>query len=459
MGRSVSQMVPVSVEILGLLILVLLNGLFSMSEIAVVAARKPRLRQRAAEGDAKAAAALELAETPNLFLSTVQIGVTLVAVASGALGGASLSTRLAVVLARVPWLAPYSESLALVAVLAVITYLSVVIGELVPKRLAMSRPEQIASLMARPMRAFATISAPVVHLLSISTRLLTRLLGIGHDGEPPVTDEEIESLFREGTEAGVFEEAEQDMVKGVLMLGDRRASALMTPRPEIVWLDVSDTCEDLLAKLAEFRHSRFPVAEGSLDNIVGEVQAKDLLLQLLRGEAFDIAALVRPPLYVPEVMPALRVLETLKQSGTELALVINEYGSVEGLVTLADVIGDVVGEVVAEEEETQPEIVRREDGSLLVDAMVTVDELKEHLNVSALPDEDTGLYQTVAGFMVLELGHIPSVAESYEWDGLRFEVLDMAGQRVNRVLVSEVPPETPVVEGEAERSSGNGASP
>ncbi|NLD72422.1 MAG: HlyC/CorC family transporter [Chloroflexi bacterium] len=449
-------MVPVSIEILGLLFLFLLNGVFSMSEIAVVTARKPRLRQRAAEGDARAATALELAETPNLFLSTVQIGVTLLGVASGALGGASLAGRLATLLARVSWLAPYSETVALVIVLGTITYLSVVIGELVPKRLAMSRPEQIASLMARPMRLFATVSAPVVHLLSISTRILTRALGIRADGEPPVTDEEIESLFREGTEAGVFEEAEQDMVKGVLTLGDRRASALMTPRPEMVWLDVGESREGLLAKLAEFRHSRFPVAQGSLDHIIGEVQAKDLLLQLLRGEEFDIGALVRPPLYVPEVMPALRVLETLKQSGTELALVINEYGSVEGLVTLADVMEDVVGEVVAEEEEAQPEIVQREDGSWLVDAMVTIDELKELLDVPALPDEETGLYQTVAGFMVLELGHIPSVAERYEWDGLRFEVLDMAGQRVNRVLVSEIPPAPPVVEGEREHADGNG---
>lgn len=301
-------MVPVSIEILGLLFLFLLNGVFSMSEIAVVTARKPRLRQRAAEGDARAATALELAETPNLFLSTVQIGVTLLGVASGALGGASLAGRLATLLARVSWLAPYSETVALVIVLGTITYLSVVIGELVPKRLAMSRPEQIASLMARPMRLFATVSAPVVHLLSISTRILTRALGIRADGEPPVTDEEIESLFREGTEAGVFEEAEQDMVKGVLTLGDRRASALMTPRPEMVWLDVGESREGLLAKLAEFRHSRFPVAQGSLDHIIGEVQAKDLLLQLLRGEEFDIGALVRPPLYVPEVMPALRVL-------------------------------------------------------------------------------------------------------------------------------------------------------
>lgn len=454
-------MVPVSIEILGLLFLFLLNGVFSMSEIAVVTARKPRLRQRAAEGDARAATALELAETPNLFLSTVQIGVTLLGVASGALGGASLAGRLATLLARVSWLAPYSETVALVIVLGTITYLSVVIGELVPKRLAMSRPEQIASLMARPMRLFATVSAPVVHLLSISTRILTRALGIRADGEPPVTDEEIESLFREGTEAGVFEEAEQDMVKGVLTLGDRRASALITPRPEMVWLDVGESREGLLAKLAEFRHSRFPVAQGSLDHIIGEVQAKDLLLQLLRGEGFDIGALVRPPLYVPEVMPALRVLETLKQSGTELALVINEYGSVEGLVTLADVMEDVVGEVVAEEEDAQPEIVQREDGSWLVDAMVTTDELKELLDVPALPDEETGLYQTVAGFMVLELGHIPAVAERYEWDGLRFEVLDMAGQRVNRVLVSEVPQAPPVVEGEREHaeSSGNGVTP
>lgn len=422
-----------------LLFLILANGLFAMSEIAVVAARKPRLRQRAAEGDKKAAAALALAEAPNTFLSTVQVGVTLVAVLSGALGGASLARRLAPTLGGVPWLAPYAETLSLGLVLVLITYLSVVLGELVPKRLALSNPERIAALMAPLMRGLAVAGAPIVALLSASTRAMTHLLGIHHSGEPPVTDEEIESLFREGTEAGVFEEAEQDMVRGVLTLGDRRAAALMTPRPEIVWLDIDATRQDLLAKLTENRYSRLPVARGSLDEVLGEVQAKDLLLQLLRDEPFDLSTLVRRALYVPETMPALRVLETFKMAGTELALVINEYGSVEGLVTLADVMEAVVGDVMPDEEEEQPEIFQREDGSWIVDAMLPVDELKELLGIDALPLEESGLYQTVAGFLILQLGHIPVVAEGYEWDGLRIEVLDMVGQRVHRVLVSRLP--------------------
>ncbi len=425
-------------EIFVLLALVLTNGVFAMSEIAVVTARKPRLRLRAAEGDKKAAAALALAESPNTFLSTVQVGVTLVSVISGALGGATLSGRLAPLLARIPWLTPYAEEVSLVLVLVLITYLSVVFGELVPKRIALYAPERVASAMAPLMASLAKLGAPLVAVLSASTRGVAKLLRISHSDEPPVTDEEIESLFREGTEAGVFEEAEQDMVRGVLTLGDRRAAALMTPRPEIVWLDVEDSREDLLAKLTEYRYSRLPVASDSLDDIVGEVQAKDLLLQLLRDEPVQLRAVVRPPLYVPETMPALRVLETFKKAGTEMALVINEYGSVEGLVTLADVMESVVGDVIADEEEEQPEIFQREDGSWIVEAMLPVDELKELLEIESLPDEDSGLYQTVAGFLIMELGHIPSVGESYEWNSLRIEVLDMAGQRVHRVLVSRV---------------------
>jgi len=327
---------------------------------------------------------------------------------------------------------------AVVVVLGLITYLSVVMGELVPKRVAMHAPERIAAAVAPLMASFARIGRPVVGLLSASTRGMTRALRLADVAEPPVTDEEIETLFREGTEAGVFEEAEQDMVRGVLELGDRRAVALMTPRPEIVWLDVDDDRETLLAKLTEFRYSRLPVARGSLDEIVGEVQAKDILLALLRGEEVDLRQLARRPLFVPETMPALRVLETFKKASTEMALVINEYGSVEGLVTLADVMEAVVGDVMPDEVEEPPEIFQREDGSWIVDAMLPVDELKDLLEIDSLPDEDTGLYQTVAGFLILELGHIPTVSEAYEWDGVRIEVLDMAGQRVHRVLVSRI---------------------
>jgi len=429
-------MSPVWRDLAGLFLLVLTNSVFAMSEIAVVAARKARLKQLAADGDSRAKAALELSNRPNLFLSTVQVGVTLVGVGSGALGGARLAGYLAPLLERIPWLARYSAPLAMGIVLVGVTYLSVVLGELVPKRLALSDPERIASLIAPLMRFFSVVARPVVHVLSLSTRCITHVLGIRGPSETPVSDEEIRSLFAEGTEAGVFEQAEQDMVHGVLLLGDRRANALMTPRPEIVWLDVDAPDEDVLRVIREDRHTRYPVACGSLDHMVGVVQARDVLVSLLDGEPLDLAGMATEPLYIPEVMPGLRVLETLREAGTQMGLVINEYGSVEGLLTVDDLLEAVVGDMPETDEEAEPETRQLEDGTWLVDGMLPVDELKRILDIDALPDEDQGLYQTISGMMMLELGHVPTVAERFEWGGLSFEVADMEGTRVRTVLVT-----------------------
>lgn len=429
-------MSSVWLEVAALLLLVLVNGVFAMSEIAIVVARRGRLRQLAAANDPRAAAALELAESPNVFLSTVQVGVTLVSVISGALGGARLAARLTPVLAGIPWLAPYSGPLAAAIVLAGITYLSVVLGELVPKRLALSRPEDIAAAVAPAMRLFSVLGSPVVHTLSATTRLVARVLGVRGPTQATVSDEEIAALFEEGTEAGVFEEAEQDMVKGVLLLGDRRANALMTPRPEVVWLDAEDPDETVLRVIREHRHTRYPVARGSLDAVIGVVQAKDVLVRLLDGQPLDLEAIAREPLYIPEVMPGLRVLETFRETGNQLGLVINEYGGVEGVLTVTDVMGAVVGEMPDADEAAEPEAQRREDGSWLVDGILPVEELKGILEVEELPDEEQGLYQTVGGMMMLELGHVPTVAERFEWCDLAFEVVDMEGTRVRKVLVT-----------------------
>jgi len=418
------------------LLLIIANGLFAMSEMAIVSARKARLRQRAEEGDHKARAALELAETPNRFLSTAQIGITLIGILAGAFGGATLAKELGAYLGRIPPLKPYGEAIGLVIVVLATTYLSLVIGELVPKRLALNNPERIAAAIAAPMRALSVIAHPAVRLLSLSTELVLRILGIRPSAEPPITEEEIKLLLEQGTEAGVFQEVEQDMVESVLLLDERRAAGLMTPRPEIVWLDVEDSLEEVRRKMIASPYSRFPVCQGSLDNVLGEVEARDLLARSLCGEAFDLKSLLQKPLYVPETMPALKVLEAFKQSGTQMALVIDEYGSIQGLVTLKDILEAIVGDIPSAEELAEPQVVQREDGSWLLDGMLPVEELKEILGIGELPGEEQGLYQTTAGFVMTQLGRIPAAAEHFEWGGLRFEVMDMDGNRVDKVLVA-----------------------
>ena len=428
---------PVAVtQITIVLLLIIANGLFAMSEMAIVSARKARLRQRAEEGDHKARAALELAETPNRFLSTAQIGITLIGILAGAFGGATLAKELGAYLGRIPPLKPYGEAIGLVIVVLATTYLSLVIGELVPKRLALNNPERIAAAIAAPMRALSVIAHPAVRLLSLSTELVLRILGIRPSAEPPITEEEIKLLLEQGTEAGVFQEVEQDMVESVLLLDERRAAGLMTPRPEIVWLDVEDSLEEVRRKMIASPYSRFPVCQGSLDNVLGEVEARDLLARSLCGEAFDLKSLLQKPLYVPETMPALKVLEAFKQSGTQMALVIDEYGSIQGLVTLKDILEAIVGDIPSAEELAEPQVVQREDGSWLLDGMLPVEELKEILGIGELPGEEQGLYQTTAGFVMTQLGRIPAAAEHFEWGGLRFEVMDMDGNRVDKVLVA-----------------------
>lgn len=429
-----------------ILLLILANGVFAMSEIAIISAKKALLQRRAEEGDKGAATALDLANSPNRFLSTLQVGITLIGIFAGAFGGATIAEELGawlgglVTSSGVKWLAPYTEGIALVVVVTVITYLSLVVGELVPKRLAMNRPERIARAIAGPMRGLSRLAGPAVSLLSGSTDLVLRLLGVHPSDEPSVTEEEIAVLLEQGTEAGIFQEAEHDMVKGVLLLDDRRASGLMTPRPDLVWLDLEESVEELRGKILAMPYARFPVAEGSLDNLLGEVQAKDLLAQSLAGAPLDIRALLRPSLYVPETMPALKVLEAFKQSGTEMAVVIDEYGSVQGLVTLQDILESIVGDIPSADERDEPEAVEREDGSWLLDGMLSVEELKEILNLDDLPDEERGFFQTLGGFVTMQIGRIPTAADYFEWGHWRFEVMDMDGPRVDKVLAAPLSP-------------------
>jgi len=428
----------VLIEILIIFLLLIANGVFAMTEIALVSARKVRLQQRADEGDLAAKEALELAENPNRLLSTIQIGITLIGVLTGALGGATLAERLAIQFVKITWLAPYAGGVALAVVVILTTYFTLVIGELIPKRLAMNNPEKIALSIARPMRSLSRLAAPLVSLLSASTDAGLRLLGIKPSDEPPVTEEEIKVLMEQGTQVGVFEVAEQDMVESVFRLGERYIDAIMTPRTEIEWLDLDEPYEDLLRQVLESRHTRFPVAAGGLDNVVGILQARDLLIyHTSKGEA-NIEELMVPPIFVPDSMPALKVLEMIKSSGVHAALVIDEYGGLLGMVTLYDILTAIVGDIPTEGENDEPQVVQREDGSWLLDGLLAVDELKDLLDLPDMPEEDRVGFQTLGGFVMSQIGSIPSAGQHFDWENYRFEVMDMDGRRVDKVLVSPV---------------------
>jgi putative hemolysin len=420
-------------EIAFIVLLTLFNGLLSMSEAAMVASRKARLQQFANEGDKASRTVLDLLEDPNVFLSTVQIGITLVGVLAGAVGGATLSEALAVSLASIPRLAPYSESLAIVIVVVGITAVTIWLGELVPKRLALHSPERIARAVAGPMLIVSKLFSPLVKLLSAATNLVLRLLGVKSSSEPLITEEELQVLIDQGTQAGIFEESEQDMVEGVFSLGEQRVYSLMTPRTEIVWLDIEDTIEDIRFKISENEYSRFPVRQDTLDVILGIVKARDMLVASLSEGPIRLKQLLKPAFYIPETMSAARALEIFKEKGTEMLLVIDEFGGLQGLLTVHDIIEEIVGEIELEE----PQATQRQDGSWLLDGMLEVDEFKEIFDLPTLPHEDE--YETLSGFVMLSLGRVPQTADLFEWHDLRFEVIDMDGRRVDKVLVTTLP--------------------
>lgn len=400
-----------------------------------MASRKARLQQRAQEGDHNAQIALELAEDPSRFLSTVQIGITLVGIFAGAFGGATLATGIARYLATIPVIGVYADTISLGLVVLAITYLSLIVGELAPKRIALQNPERIASLVAKPMRRLSVLTGPVVSLLSRSTDLLLRLIGVQATEEPAVTEEEIKVMIGQGAESGVFAVAEQEMVERIFRFGDRAVSSLMTRRPDIVWLDLEDPLEKNLAILAGRVYSRLPVCRGSLDEVVGVLRAKDLLNQSVEGKPFDLMSVLQPPVFVPETLPAIKLLERLRQARTHIVLVVDEHGSVEGLVTLNDILGALIGDLPAVDESDEPYAVQREDGSWFLDGMLPVDDFKALLDIDKLPDEETGNFQTLSGFVMMQMGRVPTVGEYFDAVDLRFEVADMDGYRIDKVLV------------------------
>jgi putative hemolysin len=429
----------VGFEVLVIAALLLANGVFAMAELAVVSSRKTKLKHWADEGKPGARAALDLASSPDRFLASVQVGISAIGVLAGAFGGATVAENIDAWLQGVPLLAPYGEAIGLAIVVIVITYFSLVIGELVPKRIALNHPERIASFVAGPMGLLARAASPVVRLLELSTKAVLWLLRAKPSKDPVITPEELKVLISQGTEGGVFEEAEQDMLEGVLHLGDRTAGMVMTPRTRMVSLDVNDSPADVLRKIAASHRSRFPVVEHDAENVIGIVRSKDLLVQIMAGERFDLRPLLQPAVFVPETMSAPRVLETFKQQGAHIAMVTDEYGSVQGLITHNDILESIVGDLPTRGEGPPPGVFRRDDGTWLVDGLLDVPALCDAVGLSGLPDEDANVYQTVGGLVTHLIGDIPTAGQCVAWRDWRFEVVDMDGRRVDKVLISRRP--------------------
>jgi len=422
-------------ELAIILFLIVINGVFAMSELALVSVRRARLSVLERKGVAGAKAALTLAEDPQRFLPTVQVGVTLVSVIAGTVGGARLAAQLQPVLAKLPYMAHAAEGVSLTIVVLGITYATMVLGELVPKQLALRRPELVAIQLARPVAFLARIMTPMVWLLGLSSHLVLRLLGQSDMSRQAVTEEELKALLAEGTQAGVLELEERDMIERVLRLADKPVRAIMTPRTELAWIDRTDPRRDIVQALKAAPHSRFVVCDGSIDNVVGVVQAKDLLDRILDGKDLSVAASLRQPIVVPDTVSALDALERLKTDPLGLALVIDEYGSFEGVVTAADVLQAIVGDV-SEPGFTSPSQAAEQvgNGTLMMEGMTPVDELKARLMLPDLPAE--GSYHTLAGLLLALLRRVPQVGDRIVFGGWLFEVLEVDGRRVMKVRAS-----------------------
>jgi putative hemolysin len=438
-----------------ILVLILLNGVFAMSELALVSAKRMRLERRAEEGSRGARAALNLSDNPSHFLSTVQVGITLIGIFNGAFGEASLVSRLTPQIAEVELLAPYAREVALAIVVVSITFASIILGELVPKRIAMQYPETMATLIAPPLRFLSALMAPFVKVLSLTTEAIVRLIGIRHGKDETPTEEDIAGMIKEGTDAGVFEKTEYDIVSRALRLDDRHLKALMTPRVDLVMIDLEAERAKILDLVADHPYSRFPVYKGDRAHIIGYIMVRDLFAQSVRGgslDAINLEAAVQPLLYVPETVSAMALLELFKKNRAELALIVDEYGDIQGMVTLSDVMGALVGDDVAIGEEHDPDAVQRQDGSWLLDGGMTLDRFRDLLGIGIdFPGEETDAYHTLAGFVLFQLGYIPKVGESFEWGGFCFEVVDMDGNRIDRILVQRRTPTPHTAEEQPQR--------
>ena len=425
------------IDVAIILALVVLNGLFAMAELAIVSSRRARLEAMAKAGKRGAATALDLAANPGKFLSTTQVGITLIAIIAGAYSGANLGEPTALRLARLGLADDTAQTLGFSLVIGLTTYASVVIGELVPKQFALRAPEPIAVLVAPPMRWLAAAAAPIVWLLDSSSALLFRLIGLARESERHVTAEELHLIVAEASRSGVLEEHERSIISGVVRLADRPAREVMTPRTEVDWLDADLDTAGIRAALLETQHTRLPVAEGSIDAVIGVVQSRDIVAALFEGRPLDLRALMRAAPVIPDQLDAMDALGALRRADVPMALVHDEYGHFEGIVTPADLLIAIAGEFASDTnpDETPP-IVERDDGSLLVSGHMPADALAERLDIMLPEDRD---YATVAGFVLAVLRHLPGEGESFVEQGWRFEVVDLDGRRIDKLLVSEAP--------------------
>jgi len=426
-----------SFEIAIILLLILANGLFSMSEISIVSSKKVRLKRKAQQGHKGAQTALELSEEPNRFLSTVQVGITLIGVFTGVYGGTTIAGKLEPLLQQFPMVAYYAKGLSLTIVTLATTYLTLVFGELVPKRIGLQRPEVIASAVAPLMKGISRVGAPFVWLLSSSTDLILKVLGMTKMSDATVSEEEIKAIIEESAAGGIIEVSEQKMVEQVFRLSDHTINMLMTPRIDLVWLDINDSFETNLQLIHENDYTHFLVADGDLDQVIGILHIRDLLKNISIKEqvSIDFRKLAKEPLYVPESMRPFKLLEQFKEHDVHLAIVIDEFGTIQGVITLNDVMQDITDASHDLEDEENGQIVRRDDGSYFVDGMLGKNELKEFLEINELLDEEENYYTTAAGFLMYSLKKVPRLGEHFVWKGIDFEIADMDGNRVDKIIV------------------------
>ena len=437
-------------DLLLLFLLIVLNGILAMSEIAVVSSRKSRLQKLADDGSPGAQSALDLSNEPASFLSTVQVGITTVGILSGAIGESALADPFAHWLSGFPLLEPYARGLALTLVVVVLTYFSVVVGELVPKRLGLLAPETIAALIAAPMNMLARLARPLVWLLSSSSSVLLRIIGARQRVEPPVSNDEINVLMEQGAEAGIFHESEQAIVSNVLRLDEQRIAAIMTHRNDIYSLDLDHPEEELRARLAESPFTRVLVCRDGLEHIIGILRTADLLKMALAGEKLDVLPFLRPPLYVPEGVTTTHLLESFRKARQQCALIVDEYGELQGLVTLTDVLTAIVGDLPSSDTTEEQDFIERADGSWLVDGSVSIERMKTLAGIEEmLPGEEENAFNTLGGLAMYVLGRIPQVADRFDAASCRFEVVDMDKNRVDKMLLSKIP--------QSPDAAGNGA--
>ncbi len=428
----------VGFEFLIIILLVCINGFFALSEMAIVSARKVRLEQRVEDGNKGAERALKILKNPSRFLSTVQVFITLIGILSGAFGGVTLANALQRALAKIPAMVPYSQELSVALVVVLITFLSLVFGELLPKQIALMHADHLAATLAPVMHVLSIITRPVVSLLSGTTSLFLKLFRVKPSPEPGVTVEDVRSMISDGAKEGVFESSEQEMVDRVFKLDDRTISSLMTPRTEVVFIDIEEPWEEIRQSLVEHPYARFPVYEGQLDSVLGVLDVRDVMVKLAQDQKVVVRDILRPVIFLPETISALDTLDYMRENATDMAIIIDEFSGVLGLVTRSDVLEVMLGHAITSNANEIPEVTRRADGSWLVDGLYVVDDLKMLLDVEELPEEAEIRYETLGGLVLAMLERLPVVGDTFTWNSYRFEVVDMDGRRVDKVLISRV---------------------